>query len=113
MPLADPGGAGDHFAPNVGIDDALLDRLRGACDDVVDDLSARAEAGRDWWPLAMIWARAGETAARPGVIVRPTTTAAVADVLRIANESRTPVTPMAGRSGVCGAAVPVFGGIAL
>jgi alkyldihydroxyacetonephosphate synthase len=37
----------------------------------------------------------------------------VAEVLRIADEARTPVTPMAGRSGVCGAAVPVFGGIAL
>jgi alkyldihydroxyacetonephosphate synthase len=118
MPLADPAGAGCHLAAPPaggldGLDDGLLQRLRAACDDVVVDDVERAEAGRDWWPLAMIWARAGETAARPSAIVRPATAAAVADVLRIADEARVPVTPMAGRSGVCGAAVPVFGGIAL
>jgi alkyldihydroxyacetonephosphate synthase len=113
MPLADASRAGEHFAPNAGFDDGLLARLRQACDDVVVDDAERAEAGRDWWPLAMMWARAGETAARPAVIVRPASTEQVADVLRVADESRTPVTPMAGRSGVCGAAIPVFGGIAL
>jgi alkyldihydroxyacetonephosphate synthase len=34
-------------------------------------------------------------------------------VLRICNEAGVPVTPAAGRSGVCGASVPVHGGVAL
>jgi alkyldihydroxyacetonephosphate synthase len=37
----------------------------------------------------------------------------VAAVLRICNEAGVPVTPAAGRSGVCGASVPVHGGVAL
>ena len=37
----------------------------------------------------------------------------VANVVRIANDARVPVTAAAGRSGVCGASVPVHGGIVL
>jgi alkyldihydroxyacetonephosphate synthase len=37
----------------------------------------------------------------------------VAAVVRLANDRRVPVTPVAGRSGVCGNAVPVFGGVSL
>ncbi|MEA3077739.1 MAG: alkyldihydroxyacetonephosphate synthase, partial [Actinomycetota bacterium] len=93
--------------------DAVVARLEATGAAVVTDEGERTEAGRDWWPLAMVWARDGEVPARPSVIVRPTTTEQVAAVLHIADETRTPVTPMAGRSGVCGNAVPVFGGIAL
>jgi alkyldihydroxyacetonephosphate synthase len=37
----------------------------------------------------------------------------VVAVLALCNEARVPVTPVAGRSGVCGASVPVFGGVSL
>ena len=73
----------------------------------------RAEAGRDWWPLAIGWAAAGEVPARPAVVARPTDTAQVAAVLALCHEARVPVTPAGGRSGVCGASVPLFGGVAL
>jgi alkyldihydroxyacetonephosphate synthase len=88
-------------------------RLEAVCTDVTVDDVERTEAGRDWWPLAMIWARQGTTPARPVAIVRPSSTDEVAAVLRTASEAGVPVTPMAGRSGVCGASVPVFGGVAL
>ena len=58
-------------------------------------------------------------ARRPGhararrVVVRPHSADEVAAVLRLCNEARVPVTAAAGRSGVCGASVPVFGGVLL
>jgi alkyldihydroxyacetonephosphate synthase len=55
----------------------------------------------------------GETPARAGAVCTPASTAEVAAVLRVCNDARVPVTPVAGRSGVCGASVPVFGGVAL
>jgi alkyldihydroxyacetonephosphate synthase len=72
-----------------------------------------ADHGRDWWPLAMTWALSGEVPAIPGLVARPSSADEVAAVLRVAHEARVPVTAMAGRSGVCGASVPVFGGVAL
>jgi alkyldihydroxyacetonephosphate synthase len=92
---------------------SFVEQLRGACGEVRDDDDALTEAGRDWWPLAMVWAHNGEPAARAGVVARPSSTAEVAGVLRLCDEARVPVTPAAGRSGVCGAAVPVFGGVVL
>jgi alkyldihydroxyacetonephosphate synthase len=74
---------------------------------------ARAEAGRDWWPLALGWALDGTVPALPAAVVRPRSAAEVGAVLRICNEAIVPVTAAGGRSGVCGASVPVFGGIAL
>lgn len=85
--------------------EAVTTILRGA-----DDLD---EAGRDWWPLTLGWSLAGEVPARPGVIARPADATQVADVARICNEAQVPLTPAAGRSGVCGASIPVFGGVAL
>ena len=90
----------------------VLARVRDACP-TVDDAAAIAEAGRDWWPVAMHWALQGEPPARAAVLARPTTTEEVAAVLRICNNARIPVTPVAGRSGVCGGSVPVFGGVGL
>lgn len=91
----------------------VLARLRAACVEVIDDPAARVEAGRDWWPLAMIWARQAQVPALPAVVARPTSAAEVAALLAACNEARVPVTPVAGRSGVCGASVPVHGGVAL
>ncbi len=78
----------------------------------VDD-GERAEAGRDWWPLAIGWAARGQVPGRPALVARPTDVTQVAAVLAICNQARVPVTPAGGRSGVCGASVPLFGGVAL
>src|SRR5947208_15400517 len=61
----------------------------------------------------MSWALDGQVPARPACVVRPQTGAEVAAALAVCNDSRVPVTPSAGRSGVCGAAVPVPGGVVL
>ncbi len=99
--------------PRVPVDDALVERLRSVCAMVdVDDVS-RMDAGRDWWPITIAWAKRGEVPARPGAVARPTAADQVAAVLGACNEARVPVTPMAGRSGVCGSSVPAFGGVAL
>jgi alkyldihydroxyacetonephosphate synthase len=76
-------------------------------------MAARAEAGRDWWPIAIGWAEEGRVPARPAAVVRPTSAVQVAELLAACATERVPVTATAGRSGVCGGAVPLFGGIAL
>ncbi len=91
----------------------LRARLEATGATVSSDDDARAEAGRDWWPLAIGWAAEGGVPQRPSVVVRPTTTEQVAAVLAACNEARVPVTPAAGRSGVCGGSIPVHGGVAL
>jgi alkyldihydroxyacetonephosphate synthase len=46
-------------------------------------------------------------------VARPSDAREVSEVLRVANDAGIPVTAAAGRSGVCGASVPVHGGIVL
>jgi alkyldihydroxyacetonephosphate synthase len=72
-----------------------------------------AEASRDWWPLALHWALAGQVPQLAEVVVRPTSTAEVVRVVQVCNNARLPLTVTGGRSGVCGAAAPVFGGVVL
>ncbi len=107
MPLT---GDGVVFGPTVEVGEATLDRLRDVCPSVQ---AATPDQSRDWWPLALTWAKAGSAPARAAAVATPTSAGEVAEVLRVANEARIPVTATAGRSGVCGAAVPVFGGILL
>jgi alkyldihydroxyacetonephosphate synthase len=71
------------------------------------------EASRDWWPLAMTWAGAGQVGGVAGVVARPGTPDEVAAVLAVCHEATVPVTPAAGRSGVVGGSVPVHGGVVL
>jgi alkyldihydroxyacetonephosphate synthase len=116
-PIAFPGEPAsltERFgAVAVRVEPELVERLRGVCGRVSDDADARAEAGRDWWPLALRWALAGEVPARPAVVVTPGSTEEVAAVLEVCAGAGVPVTAVAGRSGVCGASVPAFGGVAL
>jgi len=106
----------------------VRDRLEGVRVDVTADLRDRlaatgaavcvapaeiGEASRDWWPLAMIWALDDQVTARAALVVRPHSAGEVAAVLRLCNDARVPVTAAAGRSGVCGASVPLFGGVLL
>lgn len=99
-----------QFVPVPG---ALLERLRDVCAEVAVDDQLIAEASRDWWPLAMIWALDAQVAGRAAAVARPATAGEVADVLRACNDAGVPVTAAAGRSGVCGASVPLHGGVLL
>ncbi|MEO5900249.1 MAG: FAD-binding oxidoreductase, partial [Ilumatobacteraceae bacterium] len=106
-------GYADHLlGVAVTVSDDVLARLGGVAA-TITDLAATAEASRDWWPLAMHWALAGEVPRRAAAVCRPTTTAQVAAVLTICNQAHIPVTATGGRSGVCGASVPVHGGVVL
>jgi alkyldihydroxyacetonephosphate synthase len=116
-PIAFGVGAADVTARldpgTVAVDDALLERLRGVCAEVTTDAATLAESSRDWWPLAMIWALDGGIAGRAAAVARPSSATEIAAVLGVCNDARVPVTATAGRSGVCGASVPLHGGVVL
>jgi alkyldihydroxyacetonephosphate synthase len=106
-------GTGEHLGGRrAAVGDDLVATLRGTCE-VVTDVGEVADSSRDWWPVALHWALAGEVPCRAAVVVRPRSTAQVAAVLAACDAARVPVTPAGGRSGVCGASVPVFGGVLL
>jgi alkyldihydroxyacetonephosphate synthase len=96
----------------TGVDDRLLERLRAVCP-VDTDPAVCAEWARDWWPLALRWAAQGGVPARAAAVARPADTNQVAAVLAACGQAGVPVTPAAGRSGVCGSSVPVSGGVVL
>jgi alkyldihydroxyacetonephosphate synthase len=100
-------------AARVDVPDAVVARLGDVCAEVTVEPSELAEASRDWWPLAMTWATAGQVAGLASVVARPSSAAEVAAVLDVCRDAGVPVTAAAGRSGVCGGSVPVFGGVAL
>ncbi len=99
-------------AARVALDGDVVDALRAACP-TTTDLGERAEASRDWWPLAMHWSLRGAVPQLAAAVCSPADTAQVAAVVRLCHEHGLPLTPAAGRSGVCGASVPVFGGVLL
>ncbi len=107
------GAARSHLAADrVEVPDAVRTRIHAVCPTTTEP-GALAEASRDWWPQAMIWALDGEVASLASVVAAPTSAEQVSAVLAICNEARIPVTAAAGRSGVCGASVPVHGGVVL
>jgi alkyldihydroxyacetonephosphate synthase len=111
---ADPSAVAERLAgARVAVDAALRRRLEDTGAAVTTDDAARADAGRDWWPVAIGWAAQGRVPARADVVVTPTTAEQVAAVLAACAAAGVPVTPVAGRSGVCGGAVPAFGGVSL
>ncbi|HLT15901.1 MAG TPA: FAD-binding oxidoreductase [Acidimicrobiales bacterium] len=111
--LPDPAAATARLAAAAApVPEALLERLRSVTT-VTTDPAATAEASRDWWPQAMIWATEGQVAARAAAVVSPRSPDEVAEVLALCDEARVPVTAAGGRSGVCGASVPVHGGVVL
>lgn len=94
---------------------APLDGLRAAIPSdriSMDPADLRAHA-RDWWPLAMLRERRGDELQLPLAVVRPESTDEVSAVLRWADESRTPVVPFGGGSGVLGGASARMGAISL
>ncbi len=94
------------------VPDALLERLADECA-VERAPDAVATASRDWWPLAMVWDDDGTAITPAAAVATPTTDAQVAAVARLCDEARVPLTVAAGRSGVCGASMPVHGGVVL
>jgi alkyldihydroxyacetonephosphate synthase len=105
-------GTRARWARSVAVPDVLIDELRGVTTVIVDEREV-AERSRDWWPLAMHWSLAGEVPTRAAVAVRPSSVDEVAAVVRVCAANRVPLTAAGGRSGVCGASVPVFGGVVL
>ena len=102
----------------VEVPEELLATLAEICEVVsVDDGPAGAgvvaEASRDWWPLALHWSLRGEVPQLADLVARPTSSADVVAVVQACNIGRVPLTAAGGRSGVCGASVPVFGGVVL
>jgi alkyldihydroxyacetonephosphate synthase len=78
-----------------------------------DDAASLDDHARDWWPVSIGWAARGELLARPGIVVTPTTTSEVSEVVAACSDARVPFTIQGGRSGVCGGAVPEPGAVAL
>jgi alkyldihydroxyacetonephosphate synthase len=105
-------GVEPRWATAIDVPPALIDALRAVAP-VIEDVDDLADASRDWWPLAMHWALAGQVPTRAAVMVRPTEIDQIAEVLRRCSAHGVPVTAAAGRSGVCGASIPVFGGVLL
>ena len=94
------------------VDTAFLQELARTCE-LRDDAESLVDASRDWWPISLRWALSGRVPARPAAVACPRSVDEVAAVLRLCDAHGVPVTAAGGRSGVCGGAVPVFGGIAL
>lgn len=116
VPLADPGvppdAVGTELPAGTALPADLVERLAAACP-TSTERAALVASGRDWWPLTASWAIEGRVPALPGLVARPRTVEELSAVLAICHQAGVPVTPAAGRSGVCGGAVPVHGGVAL
>ena len=82
----------------------------GAVSTDAADLAAHAH---DWWTLALLRERRGHAVAQPAAVVRPASTDEVAAVVRWAQDTRTPVVPFGGGSGVSGGVEAIPGSIAL
>lgn len=109
-----PEVAGERLATRpVAVPASILDKVRDGGGGVDTGIAACARAGQDWWPISIGWASVGQVPARPAAVVRPVDSAQVAALLRSCSDDLVPVTPAAGRSGVCGGTVPLFGGISL
>jgi len=69
---------------------------------------------RDMWPRMLIAYRDGiQPAHRPHAVVWPEHVREVVAVVKLARQLRIPIVPYGGGSGVCGGAVPLFGGITI
>jgi alkyldihydroxyacetonephosphate synthase len=69
---------------------------------------------RDMWPRLLLGYREGQkTGAQPHAVVWPEHVREVVAVVKLARELHVPIVPYGGGSGVCGGAVPVFGGITI
>ena len=91
---------------------ALHHELAAHCA-VTDVAKELAEHARDWWPLAMRWALEGQVPQLPLLVAKPRDTAQVAHVIDTCRTHDVPVVAAAGRSGVSGSSIPIFGGVVM
>jgi len=91
---------------------ALIRDLSAICPTSTEHLEL-AEHARDWWPLAMRWALQSQVPQLPIAVVSPSNTPDVQRTVRLCAQYDVPITVTAGRSGVSGASVPMFGGVVL
>lgn len=114
-PIAlDAATATAHFPTHaVAIPPAVLDRLRATGAVVSLDREQLVDSSRDWWPYVMTRAALAQVGQIAAAVVRPTSVEQVSQVLQLCNEARIPVTAAAGRSGVVGGSIPLFGGVVL
>ncbi|NOU32648.1 MAG: FAD-binding oxidoreductase [Polyangiaceae bacterium] len=74
----------------------------------------RVAYARDLWPRHHLSVRAGQVANhRPGRIVWPASTAEVAEIVRYARDTGTPIVPFGAGSGVCAGVLPTRDAIVL
>ena len=97
---------------SIEISDETIEELQKICS-TSTALDDRVEHSRDWWPLAMHWSLAGHTARRADAVCRPTTSLHVSAIVALCAKNSIPVTVSGGRSGVCGAAIPLFAGVVI
>jgi alkyldihydroxyacetonephosphate synthase len=95
------------------LDDDVLTALESAGLVVDVSATARAEHGRDWWPVSLLDVAAGRVPAWPGAVVTPRDESEVEAALAIAARFAVAVTAQGGRSSVVGGAQPNPGAIAL
>ncbi len=88
------------------VDSTVLDELRGilGAGNVIFDRERMEAYSHDETSAA-------EYGHMPEAVVTPVSTAQVAEVVRLANRRRIPITPRGAGSGLSGGAIPVFGGI--
>lgn len=109
----DPAHATAHFrATAAALTEDNLASLSAICETSTDQVD-RVKHGRDWWPLSLSWSLRNEVPQIPYAVCRPSTTVEVSKLLAYCNTHHIPVTPSAGRSGVCGGAIPLHGGVSL
>ena len=84
----------------------LVNQLRSIVGNmnVLTDYDARTPYGKD---------ETEDFAFPPDVVLKPSTTQQVSDILKLANQHLVPVTPRGGGTGLSGGALPVYGGICL
>jgi alkyldihydroxyacetonephosphate synthase len=69
---------------------------------------------RDMWPRLLLAVRDGAPPAhRPHAVVWPEHVREIVAAVKLARELRVPIVPYGGGSGVCGGALPLFGGITI
>ncbi|MEM2636991.1 MAG: FAD-binding oxidoreductase [Candidatus Korarchaeota archaeon] len=69
--------------------------------------------GRDFWLITNLWFLKGKIPAYPGVVVYPSTSEEVSEIVKISQKHKIPIVPYGGGSGVLGGAIPIKGGIVI
>ena len=80
---------------------------------VTEQAYARRKYASDEYWYAIAANNAGQPLSRPDVAVKPASTEQVAEIVKLANELKVPITPWGGGSGVQGAANADRGGIVM